>query len=134
MKNDYISVSLERKTIEYAECFSVPLFLFYCKISDPKTPVYYLWLQKYAMTTLNTQDPDWRTGGQGEYTIYIPELNQLPGNAERLLSCIVAPQLTSECQLFLGYLDTWELHFKLLEMGKREAAGLAGRFCTAFRN
>lgn len=68
------------KTLLYAQMFSAPFFLFHVSVPDEK--IYYVWLQKYIGTRLESDTPDWRT--QGTVTIDFPESNVLPKGLERI--------------------------------------------------
>jgi hypothetical protein len=120
-KNGQAGFSLHRKTLGYTECFTVPFFLLYCDVTDSAGTVYYVWLQKYIMTTLHKQSPDWRTSQQESYTIYIPAQNKLQETESRMLEFCQSPQRTTESLQFLGHLYAWKAHYHGLTSGHIEA-------------
>ena len=117
-----ISFSIEKKTLGYTERFAVPFLLVYCNVSDTKSPVYYMWLQKYIATTLHKDYPDWRVDPQETCTVYIPASNTLPDTQDRMLSFCHTPQRTTETLQFLGYLYHWKVHYPGLMTDHLEAA------------
>ena len=121
LQDEQVGFSLHRKTLGYAECFTVPFFLLYCDVNDTAGTVYYVWLQKYIMTTLHKQSPDWRTAKQENYTIYIPARNRLPETQSRMLEFCQAPQRTTESLQFLGHLYGWKAHYNGLKNGHIKA-------------
>jgi hypothetical protein len=120
-RNGLIPFSIKKKTLKYTECFAVPFFLVHCNVNDPKGPVYYMWLQKYVMTALYTDNPQWRTLKEETCTVYIPASNILPETEERMLEFCHTPQRTSETLQFLSHLYDWKVHFKGLTCGHLKA-------------
>lgn len=62
--------SIDTRTLQYAEMFTVPFLLIYVSINNPEQ-CYYVWLQEYIRIRLNFDNTNWRN--QKTNTIYFPK-------------------------------------------------------------
>ncbi|WP_157137872.1 DUF4365 domain-containing protein [Herbaspirillum lusitanum] len=76
-----------RRTVAYAEEFVHPFIVAYTSVKDgplDKSPIYYLWLQRYIEYSLEVEDPGWRQDSQDTMTLYIPTVNTISGENKRI--------------------------------------------------
>ena len=94
------------RTLEYALRFSAPFFLFFTSIKAKTT--YFVWLQKYASSKLNSETPDWRD--QDWITIYFPNGNTLHQNHQKITDILRVEQLRDDGIRYLAAYEWLKLH------------------------
>lgn len=104
------------KTLEYAELFPEPFFIFHTSITDKKT--YFVWAQKYIETKLSLDNPGWKS--QDSNTIYFPDNNILgtdESNAkmEQIMAILAAQKSGLN---YLADLETLKLHWSGYKSGQ----------------
>jgi hypothetical protein len=115
-RDGHVVFYLPRKTLAYAECFAVPLFLIYCSLIK-NAPTFFIHLQKYIECAVDLRDPDWRKSRAGRIRIEIPERNVLDDEGSKLVKACGTPQTFHQMPRFLENLDHWRLFLQDLFEG-----------------
>jgi hypothetical protein len=123
-RNGSVTVRFPKKTLGYAECFSVPFFLLYCSTRSVEHRIYYVWLQKYITTRLNREKPKWRTAKARTVSLEIPAKNTLPKDDKRLRNLCRTPQMLEEFPHFLELVGMWRLNLARAKTGHPSAIKL----------
>jgi len=74
-RGGYISYSIKKSFLQYAEKFAIPFFLF--RVSNYNQKTYFIWIQRYISEVLDLEHPNWREGNTKSITIKIPKENNL---------------------------------------------------------
>ncbi|MDO8336376.1 MAG: DUF4365 domain-containing protein [Candidatus Saccharibacteria bacterium] len=106
------------KTINYALMFSVPFFVFYVSVDSKKAK--FIWLQKYALSHLNINNPKWRI--QNTLTIEFPDENDLESNLSKLITISSQEKIIGLAYRYLFLFERIsQFNLKLIEGDKKAA-------------
>jgi hypothetical protein len=105
------------KTLEYAELFQEPFYIFYTSITSKKT--YFVHAQTYMKTNLKKTTPDWRD--QDTVTIYFPESNKLDAlGFQKIKEHLENYVIKSEALRFIADFEWFKICWSALLEGEYE--------------
>jgi hypothetical protein len=104
------------KTLEYAQLFPEPFFLFHTSVSNGDTR--FVWLQKYIEARLRSDRPKW--ADQNSNTIYFPDENTLSSvegkrKIERIMRLLAAQRSGLD---FLADFEWLKIHWENFQLGE----------------
>lgn len=113
------------KTLNYAELFNIPFFLFQTSLVDKKTR--FIWLQKFISTELEINNPNWRD--RKTLHIEIPEENKLKGNEKKFRGIVELQSHHRDALSFIRLADA--LRRSLPESLSKERGETTARYCLS---
>lgn len=104
------------KTLEYAQLFPEPFFLFHTSVADDETR--FVWLQKYIEVRLRIDRPKW--ADQKSNTIHFPDENTLSSvegkrKIERIMRLLAAQRSGLD---FLADYEWLKIHWENFKLGE----------------
>lgn len=79
-----VSFPIEKKALLYVEKFSTPFILVRVCTLEDSSSIFFLWLQRYILEVLDSNNPNWRNDDQEHFSVRIPITNRLPDNFEKI--------------------------------------------------
>jgi tetratricopeptide (TPR) repeat protein len=107
LENSFVSLSLERKTVNFLSAREMPVMIALCDMARPDKPIYWVWLQT-AIEELEKRNTHWRN--QETLTIRIPTSQLLANGIDRIESDVRAH--ASESRVAKMMLEIFSPHEK----------------------